>query len=217
MDLYIGNKNYSSWSLRGWLMLKAFDVPFQEHQLALFSEDFYATLKAFNCADKVPLLKDGDVIVWESLAICEYINERYLEGAGWPSDVAARAHARAIANEMHAGFNALRNEMPMNCRALRKIEASEQAQNDIRRIESLWASLRSQYASQGDYLFGTFSIVDAMFAPVVLRFRTYGVSLSPVAQGYADAMIAHPAMQAWLDAALQETDIVPEDEAGEPV
>lgn len=216
MELVIGNKNYSSWSLRGWLMLEAFDLPFKEVQLKLFTDEFYQQLAQYNAASKVPVLVDGDVVVWDSLAICEYINERHLDGKGWPADPTLRAQARAIANEMHSGFMGLRAEMPMNCRARRTVEPSAQALADIQRVDQLWSGLREQHGNQGDWLFGTFSIVDVMFAPVALRFMTYGIELSPPAQAYAEALRQHPAMQAWLADALLETEIVEEDEAGEP-
>jgi len=214
MELLIGNKNYSSWSLRGWLMLEAFGVSYRETKLKLFSDEFKATLAAHNCAGKVPLLLDGDIRVWDSLAICEYISERYLEGQGWPADAEARALARSVANEMHSGFTGLRNEMPMNIRARRHVELSEQALADIARIDQLWSSLRGRYKQHGDFLFGAFSIADVMFAPVAFRFMTYGNQLSPAAQQYAETLRAHPAMKCWMADALLETDIVPEDEAG---
>ncbi len=216
MELVIGNKNYSSWSLRGWLMLEAFELPFKETRLKLFTNEFYQHLAQYNAASKVPVLVDGDVVVWDSLAICEYINERQLDGKGWPAAPALRAQARAVACEMHSGFTGLRNEMPMNCRARRTIEPSTQALADIQRIDQLWSALREQHGTQGEWLFGDFSIVDVMFAPVVLRFMTYGTALSPLSQQYADTLRQHPAMQAWLADALLETEIVDEDEAGEP-
>ncbi len=216
MELVIGNKNYSSWSLRGWLMLEAFELPFKETRLKLFTDEFYQHLSQYNAANKVPVLIDGQVVVWDSLAICEYLNETQLDGKGWPAAPALRAQARAIACEMHSGFTGLRNEMPMNCRARRTIEPSAQALADIQRIDQLWSALREQHGDQGDWLFGDFSIVDVMFAPVVLRFMTYGIKLSPLSQQYADTLRQHPAMQAWLADALLETEFVAEDEAGEP-
>lgn len=214
MELLIGNKNYSSWSLRGWLMLEAFGLSFKETKLQLFSDEFKATLAEHNCAGKVPLLLDGDVRVWDSLAICEYLSETRLDGKGWPDDPEARALARAVANEMHSGFNGLRSEMPMNIRARRHVELSAQANADIARIDQLWRSLRETYGSKGNFLFGRFSIADVMFAPVAFRFMTYGNELSAAAQQYADNLIAHPAMQSWMADALLETEIVEEDEAG---
>ncbi|WP_415905550.1 glutathione S-transferase family protein [Neptuniibacter sp. QD48_55] len=217
MQLIIGNKNYSSWSLRAWLMLKAFDVEFDELKINLFTDEFYETLKQHTPVAKVPVLLDDELNVWDSLAICEYVNERYLEGAAWPSDVSERAKARAIVSEMHSGFNALRNEMPMNCRAKRAIELSPAAQQDILRMDALWAELRATHQHSGPWLFGSFTIVDVFFAPAVLRFVTYGIELSPQSSAYMQTVLQHPALQAWVNDALQETEVVEEDEAGEPV
>ncbi|MFT6350661.1 MAG: glutathione S-transferase [Neptuniibacter pectenicola] len=215
MKLIIGNKNYSSWSLRGWLMLKAFEIPFEETLLPLFSEQFYAVLKDYTPVGKVPVLVDQDVSVWDSLAICEYLNETYLHGKAWPSDAQHRAVARAMVCEMHSGFSALRSEMPMNCRAHRSISLSESAQQDVARIDQLWARCLTRYAGGKPWLFGEFSIADVFFAPIVFRFKTYGISLSTESTAYQKRLLAHPAMQLWLAEALKETAIVPEDEAGE--
>ncbi|WP_415890868.1 glutathione S-transferase family protein [Neptuniibacter sp. SY11_33] len=217
MQLIIGNKNYSSWSLRAWLMLKAFEVEFDELKINLFTEEFYETLKQHTPVAKVPVLHDGELNVWDSLAICEYVNERYLDGAAWPSDMSERAKARAIVSEMHSGFNALRNEMPMNCRAKRKIELSPAAQQDIQRMDALWAELIATHKQSGPWLFGSFTIVDVFFAPAVLRFLTYGIELSPKSSDYVQTVLQHPALQAWISDALQETEVVDEDEAGEPL
>lgn len=217
MKLIIGNKNYSSWSLRAWLMLEAFGVEFEEQKLNLFSDEFYETLKLHTPVAKVPVLVDGDLNVWDSLAICEYISERYLQGKGWPSDVEERAKARAIVSEMHSGFNALRNEMPMNCRAKRALKLSAAALQDINRMDKLWSELRKSNQHKGAWLFGEFSIVDVFFAPAVLRFVTYGIEPSTEALAYMESVLAHPALQSWLDEALKEVEIVEEDEAGEPI
>jgi len=217
MQLIIGNKNYSSWSLRAWLMLKAFEVEFEEVKLNLFSDEFYATLEKYTPLAKVPVLVDGELKVWDSLAICEYVNEQYLEGRGWPKEAAARARARAVVAEMHAGFNALRNEMPMNCRAKRRLDLSAAAKRDIQRMDSIWADLRSEHQAKGPWLLGEFSIVDVFFAPAVLRFVTYGTHLSSQSEEYKQVILEHPAMKAWLESALQETEFVEVDEAGEPV
>ncbi len=214
MKLYIGNKNYSSWSLRGWLVLKAFGLEFEEVVLKLFSDEFYQTLEGKTPAAKVPVLLDGEVKVWDSLAICEYVNETYLKGKGWPASVVDRARARAVVAEMHAGFFAVRNEMPMNCRAKRRVELTEAALSDIEKIDALWQALRKDYAAQGPWLFGKFSIADVFYAPVVLRFITYGTQVSELSAEYMKTVHNLPALQAWLEDALQETDIVEEDEAG---
>lgn len=214
MELIIGNKNYSSWSLRGWLMLAAFDIKFKETRLLLDTDSFYSALKHVDCADKVPVLVDGDITVWDSLAICEYVSETCLDGRGWPQDRAARAEARAIAAEMHSGFFAVRNEMPMNCRAKRRIEASEAAMKDVARIDQIWSGCRERFADQGPWLFGEFSIADVMYAPVVSRFETYGVAVSEASHAYMQSVLAHPAMQEWIAAGKRETEIVEADEAG---
>lgn len=226
MELIIGNKNYSSWSLRGWLILKAFDLPFSEKKLSLFTESFYQELEQVTPVAKVPVLIDGDIKVWDSLAICEYVSEQYLEGKGWPTDPSQRAVARAVVAEMHSGFSALRNEMPMNCRVNRSLALSEDALKDISRIDKLWQHCLQQSSSnfssvhQNDsdnhgWLFGQFSIVDVFYAPVALRFQSYGIELSDVSHAYQARILNHPAVQNWVNNALQETEIVAEDEAGE--
>ncbi|WP_417551614.1 glutathione S-transferase family protein [Marinomonas fungiae] len=217
MKLIIANKNYSSWSLRGWLALKAFDVPFEEVKLTLFTDDFYQQLALYSPVKKVPVLVDGDINVWDSLAIAEYINETYLAGKGWPEDRAARAVARATVAEMHCGYTALRNAMPMNCRARRRVDMNDAIAKDIANIDAIWGEQRLRYESQGDYLFGEFSMADVFFAPVVFRFMTYGVELSESAKAYQQTMLNHPAMQEWLADALTETDIIDEDEAGDEI
>ncbi|EAR61740.1 glutathione S-transferase family protein [Neptuniibacter caesariensis] len=214
MELYIGNKNYSSWSLRGWLVLKAFDIEFDEVLLKLFSEEFYETLKGKTPALKVPTLIDGDVTVWDSLAICEYVNETYLNGKGWPASAADRARARAVVAEMHSGFMALRNEMPMNCRAKRKVSLSDEAVKDVQKIDALWADLRESFAGEGPWLFGKFSIADVFYASVVLRFGTYGINVSENSAQYMETVFGLPALQEWLEEALKEQDVVELDEAG---
>lgn len=215
MQLFIGNQNYSSWSLRAWLIFEQFDIDVQVTKLPLFKPEFYQTLTKVTPTAKVPTLVDGDVAVWESLAILEYVNEQYLAGKAWPEDSKQRAKARAIASEMHAGFTALRNELPMNCRAQRRVELSEAALKDVQRIDEMWSQQMDVYPDQ--WLFGDWSIVDAMYAPVVLRFKTYDVQLSKLAQAYLEKALQSPAMQVWIAEALLETDIVEEDEAGEDV
>lgn len=214
MQLYTGNKNYSSWSLRAWLMLDKNNINFDDIALKLFTDHFYDTLEGLSPTKKVPLLIDGDVAVWESLAICEYINETYLSGKAWPEHKVQRATARAMANEMHAGFFALRNELPMNIRATRRISLSQQAHKDIKRIEQIWANQFKQY---NGWLFGDWSIVDAMYAPVVLRFKTYGITLNQEATAYMDHVLNCDSLNRWITMALAETDIVMEDEAGEEI
>ncbi|MDO6706026.1 glutathione S-transferase family protein [Photobacterium sp. 1_MG-2023] len=214
MQLIIGNKNYSSWSLRGWLMLAQNDISFEEVKLKLFTDQFYATLALHAPTAKVPVLIDGDVTVWDSLAICEYINETYCDHQAWPQDQAARAKARAISCEMHSGLMAVRSEMPMNCRAKRRVTLSEAAQKDVARIDQIWREQMAAYEDQGGWLFGKWSIADCMYAPVVLRFMTYGIEVSEASQRYMKKVFESPAIQAWLSDALTETEFVAEDEAG---
>lgn len=203
--LVIGNKNYSSWSLRPWLLLRHFDVKFEEKRLILDTPDFEARISAYSPTRRVPVLHDGELVVWDSLAICEYINERWLDGQGWPRNLAARAQARAAASEMHSGFAALRTQLPMNCR--RQPDAyhwDAQAQSDIDRVQQLWGVLRTHHGQDGDFLCGGFGIIDAMFAPVAMRFVGYGVSMNDIATAYVRALQALPAMAEWRDAAQAE-------------
>lgn len=215
MKLIIGNKNYSSWSLRPWLVLKAFGVSFEEVGLGLFSESFYTELAKHSPVGKVPVLVDDDINVWDSLAICEYLNENYLNNQGWPKGKAQRAQARAFVAEMHSGLFSIRNEMPMNCRGKKKITLSEGAIKEVQWVNNSWTNLRKQHAHQGDYLFGAFSLADAFFAPVVFRFKTYGVPIMEESQHYADTMLNHPAMQEWLIAAQNEKAIIHASEVGD--
>ncbi|SFG46781.1 glutathione S-transferase family protein [Neptunomonas qingdaonensis] len=217
MELIIGNKNYSSWSLRAWFMLKAFDLPFTETRLALFEPDFYSSLANYSPAGKVPVLIDTDITVWDSLAICEYINETYLSHKGWPADVADRALARAISCEMHSGFFGLRHELPMNCRATRAVTPTDAALKDIARIDAIWTELLQKNSGNGPWLFGDISIADMMFAPVTLRFHTYNVEVSKQSRTYVETVLAHPAIQAWVAAAKLESETITEEEVGEPV
>jgi len=211
LKLVIGNKNYSSWSLRPWMLLSFFSLDFEEVKASLNAEGLSERLGQYSPTSRVPVLMDDDLTVWDSLAICEYVSERYLDGKGWPSDVVKRAEARAVTAEMHAGFAGLRSEMPMNCRALRRVEPSAQTRRDIARVDEIWAKGMS---AGGPWLFGELSIVDCFYAPVVMRFKTYGVELSAGAQQYQDFFLQNDVLSEWVDAAKQETEIVPEDEAG---
>ena len=209
MKLVIGNKNYSSWSLRPWLLLRHFGVAFDEVRLPLGAPDFTAQARRHSPTGKVPALHDGEVHVWDSLAICEYANERWLDGRGWPTDRAMRALARAAAAEMHSGFVALRTQLPMNSR--RTPDAyrwDAAAQRDIDRVQALWRQLRAAHGAGGDFLFGGFGIVDAMYAPVAVRFDGYGVEVDDTARAYMQALFSLPAMREWRDAAAAETESV---------
>ncbi len=214
MKLVIGNKNYSTWSLRPWLLMDGFELAFDEQLVSLKAEGLSERLKRFSNTARVPVLKDGELIVWDSLAISEYVNEHYLAGRGWPKEVVERATARAIVSEMHSGFNALRNELPMNIRASRVVDTSSNADQDIRRVDQI-ISHYAQVDANGELrLFGQFGIADCFFAPVVMRFKTYSIQLSTMAQSYCDSLRAHPSLQKWVQAARAESEIVAEDEAG---
>ncbi len=208
--LVIGNKNYSSWSMRPWVALTAFDIPFREIRICLDQPDTSARIAEYSLAGRVPILIDGDLTVWDSLAICEYLAEQYKEKNLWPHDTAARASARSICAEMHSSFSALRSSMSMDIRASRPGEGrTTQAQADIGRISEIWEECLSRYGAH-QFLFGQFSIADAFYAPVVMRFQTYGVFLAPALQAYMERVIAHPAVARWIDEAKAEIEMLPD-------
>ena len=209
--LIIGNKNYSSWSLRAWLALKQAAVPFEEVRIPLHQPNTDREILRYSPSGRVPLLIDGETKIWESIAICEYIAERLPKAHLWPEDAAARALARSVSAEMHAGFQALRQNMPMNIRFKSQSKNIPAAvEDDVRRITSLWAGCRARYGRGGPFLFGHFTIADAMFAPIVCRFRTCGVPLDSVSKAYLDAVLALPAMKEWIEAAEKEIEQIPE-------
>jgi glutathione S-transferase len=215
--LVIGNKNYSSWSLRPWLLMKQARLAFEEVRVPLYVAGSKEALRKYGPSAKVPVLLDGSITVWDSLAISEYLAERHPERQLWPADGAQRAVARSISAEMHSGFAPLRTNMTMNCRGFfpglgRTVEVAA----DIERIQRIWTDCRERFALAGPYLFGTFTVADAMYAPVVLRFKTYAVQLSPVAQQYADTVLALPALREWIDAARAEAEIIPAFEPATP-
>jgi glutathione S-transferase len=213
--LVIGNKNYSSWSLRPWLLLRHYGVPFTEQRLLLDTPEFAAQVARWSPSRRVPALHDGDLVLWDSLAICEYANERWLDGKAWPADIALRAVARCAAAEMHSGFGALRSQLPMNVRRQPRLPHWDAgADADIARVQEIWRDLRARSGDGGPFLCGDrFGIVDAMFAPVCVRFRGYGVPLDAAATSYLQAIFALPAMCEWEAAALAETERVASDEA----
>lgn len=215
MKLIIGNKNYSSWSLRPWLLISTFKLEFEEIQESLQQAGLKSRLGKYSPTSRVPVLIDESLTVWDSLAICEYVSEKYLAHRGWPKDQALRAEARSICAEMHAGFMGLRSELPMNCRAIRTVELSASALQDIARIDQIWSKCLEE--NNGPWLFGEFSIADCFYAPVVMRFKTYGISLSKTASEYQAFFLQHSELNRWVEAAQAETEIVPEDEAGEPL
>ncbi len=213
LTIVIGNKNYSSWSLRAWIALAATGAEFDEIRIPLDRPDTRARILEHSPAGKVPVLRDGALVVWESLAICEYLAERFPDAGLWPDGDGARAHARAVACEMHAGFAALRNGMPMNCRAALPGKGhSPEVDADIARIAKIWRDCRENFGAGGGFLFGRFTVADAMFAPVASRFTTYAVDLDPVSQAYVDAVLALPAMQAWYEAARAEPERIEREE-----
>ena len=210
LKLIIGNKNYSSWSLRPWIGLRAAGIAFDEEVIPLYDAGSREQILARSPAGKVPILYDGDVRVWESLAILEYAAEKFPAAQLWPADAAARAHARAISTEMHAGFVPLRSECGMNMwRPVAKKELSADARANIARIQAMWTDARDRFGAAGPFLFGRFSAADAMFAPVVSRFETYAIDVAAPVRAYMQAMIALPAWQEWRRAALSETWVIP--------
>ncbi|MGB5629535.1 MAG: glutathione S-transferase family protein [Woeseiaceae bacterium] len=214
--LIIGNKNYSSWSLRPWLLMKEAGIEFDEHRIVLDTPTTAKEIAEFSAAGKVPILQLEDVTVWDSLAIAETVAERWPEKNLWPQDPAERAHARAISAEMHSGFAHLRNCMPMNCRAMgRKVHIPDELGDDIDRVISIWSECHKLYGDRGGWLFGNFSAADAMYAPVVLRLRTYGINLPDSAGYYPHRLLESEAMQEWLAAAECETEVIEADEKGQ--
>lgn len=206
LTLTIGNKNYSSWSLRPWIAMTHFGLTFEEWRIPLYEPDTRDRILQRSPSGRIPALTDGDLTLWDSLAILEYLAERF-PGAWWPTDLAQRALARSVSAEMHSGFMALRQHMPMNCRSRYPGKGrSPEVLKDIERITEIWRSCLSQ--SGGSFLFGDFSIADAMYAPVVSRFITYGVELDRLCQAYADAIWSLPAMQAWVEAAIAESEVL---------
>ena len=217
LTLFIGNKNYSSWSFRPWIAMKVAGIPFEETVISLNAPDFKLHVGAVSGTGKVPVLIDGAVRVWESLAILEYLAEKFPAAGLWPADKAARAHARAIANEMHGGFLPLRRHLPMNMwRPVLKRELTPEAAANVQRIEAMWGDCRTRFGSGGPFLFGRFGAVDAMYAPVVARLHTYAVDAGAAARAYMEAVMALPAWREWHDAGVKEPWVLPEDEVDWP-
>lgn len=210
-----GNRNYSSWSLRPWILLRHLGLEFKDVRLALDTPEFHAEIERWSPARKVPVLVDGELRIWESIAIVEYLNDRS-GGRAWPQDVAARAHARAIAAEMHAGFQALRTQYPMNIRARdRRVPLTPELAAAIARIDAIWTDCRHRYGAIGPWLFGDYCAADAMYAPVAFRFRTYGTSgLGAESIAYVDTVVADPLVQPWVEAAVAERETIEHEEVG---
>jgi glutathione S-transferase len=217
LTLVIGNKNYSSWSFRPWIAMKVAGIAFDEVVISLDAPDFKPRVSKIAGTGKVPALDDNGIHVWESLAILEYLAEKFPDARLWPANPAARAHARVISSEMHAGFLPLRRACPMNMwRPVKKRELSDDAVVNVRRIDAMWADCRARHGSGGPFLFGAFTAADAMYAPVVARFHTYDVGVGAPARTYMDAMRALPAWREWEAAALKEPWVLAEDEVDWP-
>jgi glutathione S-transferase len=210
LKLVIGNKNYSSWSMRPWLALRANGIAFEEIFIPLYTgEADKQRILGFTHSGKVPALIDDDVTIWDSLAIIEYVAERFPEARLWPEDRASRAHARSISAEMHSGFMALRSECGMNLhRPIRAIALSADARANVARIQEIWIECRERYGKLGPFLFGQFGAADAMYAPVVHRLRTYAIPVAGEAQTYMETMLALPAFQEWTRAGLAESLVI---------
>ena len=215
VKLIIGNKNYSSWSLRAWLLLREAGIEFDEHRIALDTPTTAEEIGHYTNSGKVPVLLLNDLVIWDSMAIAETVAECWPEKRLWPEDPAVRARARSISNEMHSGFFHLRECMPMNCRAMgRRVSLPDALTDDIDRVIHIWSECHKRYGELGQWLFGDFSIADAMFAPVVLRFRTYGINLPESAGFFPHRLLESEAMQDWLAAAESETEVIEADEKG---
>jgi glutathione S-transferase len=209
MKLIIGNKKYSSWSLRPWLAMKQIGLTFDEVVIPMNMPNTRADMLAHSPTGLVPTLIDGDVTIFETIAILEYLNDKFPKAQLWPKDIAARAHARAISAEMHAGFAALRRDCPMNmCRAVKEHVVSPEAAKNAERIDALWVDARKRFGQGGEFLFGHFTNADAMFAPVVNRFHVYDLPRSKTAQAYMNAVMALPAWKEWEKAAQAETWVI---------
>ena len=216
LKLYIGNKNYSSWSMRPWVLMRQAGIAFEEVMVRFDSfdagSDFKRALQGLNPVGKVPVLVDGDLVIWDTLAIAEYLAERFPEKALWPADVKSRARARSVCAEMHSGFGALRSTCPMNIEAtLPEVGAlawrdKPALRADVARLEAMWSGLLQQHG--GPLLFGAFGIADAYFAPVCMRLRTYGLPVSDTVRAYVDRVAALPGVAAWTDGALAERDFL---------
>jgi glutathione S-transferase len=211
--LVIGNKNYSSWSMRPWVLMKQLGIPFEEKKLRFHSVEWDAEIERWSPSRLVPVLWRGQQAVWDSLAIAEALHEWHPDKGVWPREAVARAFARCIAAEMHSGFRDLRSGMPMNIRASHPGKGmTPEVQADVDRIEKLWGEARARFGAGGPFLFGDFCAADAMYAPVVMRFATYAVGLSQESQRYCEALASAPGVRAWIDGALQEKEFVAEDE-----
>ncbi|MET0008212.1 MAG: glutathione S-transferase family protein [Candidatus Thiodiazotropha sp. 6PLUC4] len=209
LTLIIGNKNYSSWSLRPWILLKHHHIDFQEKKVALFTQTTDEELSDYNSDYKVPILKDNELLIWDSLSILEYISEQYLENHGWPVDPQERSIARSICSEMHSSYFHVRSELPMNCRKkFNTITLSQGTSKEIERICWLWRMCRNAHKNRGEWLFGEFTIADAMFAPIAIRFYGYSIPLPAIEERYMKSVLNHPSTIEWIDASKRETEVI---------
>jgi glutathione S-transferase len=214
LTLVFGTCNYSSWSLRPWLLLRHLGLEFAARQFHFGTHEFENEVPKLSPTRLVPVLIHGERRIWESLAICEYVSE-LAGGRGWPADAGLRATARSVAAEMHSGFQALRADCPMNARVTgRRVPITPPLERDLRRIDAIWSGCRRDNGERGPYLFGDFSVADAMFAPVVLRVRSYGLPLSGLAAQYRDTMLADHHLRDWMQSAARETIVIPHEEVG---
>lgn len=212
--LIIGNQKYSSWSLRPWLVMKEFKIDFTEIKIYLYKSESKEKILKYSPSGKVPALihsehQKDDLVIWDSLAICEFLAEEHPTKYLWPEDRYLRAQARSVSHEMHSGFNAIRNDLPMNCNTsivLKNI--SHDLQADIKRVCDIWQELRTKHSSKGPYLFGEFSICDAMFAPIALRFNSYGIKVGPLEQEYIKQILQMPSVKIWMAAGCEESEIL---------
>lgn len=213
LKLILGNKNYSSWSLRPWIAMRHTGMTFEEEVIPLYEPGSSEKVRRYSPAGKVPILLDGDMAIWESLAILEHLAEKFPKAALWPADEKARAHGRAISAEMHAGFSALRRHCPMNMRRRRrKLALTPEVAEDVRRIEAIWTECRDRFGDAGPFLLGPFSIADAMYAPVVSRFFSYDIGVAAAAEAYMATMMSLPAWKEWEAAGEREPWIMPGNE-----
>lgn len=210
LRLVIGNKNYSSWSFRAWLYLKESGIAFEEIRVALYTPQWERDIQRLSPSGRVPVLWDGDVAVWDTAAIFEYLRETDSGAVGWPAGSRARAVARSVSAEMHSGFLALREEMPFNCRRrMTGIAFSGDALDDVERVKAIWRGCRREFGAGGPWLFGTFSEADVMFSAIALRFRTYGIDLGGEEGIFSEAVLGLPSVRGWLEGAAAEEEVIP--------
>ena len=213
--LVIGNRNYSSWSLRAWWATRRSGLSFTEVRLALDTDEFSQKIAAYSPSGRVPVLHHQGRVIWDTLSICEYLAELSPEAQMWPPEAAQRSKARSLCAEMHSGLTALRDQLPMNCRARkRRVQFDDACAADIARTKEIWADCLGRKSVDGPWLFGHWTIADAFFAPVVMRFRTYGIDLSGPVARWAKAVLSNPDIEDWVDLAEAETEIVEADEVG---